>query len=117
MPGVTHAGPAGVPFSTLSLSILDAPPRVRVGRQILAVLEDHLQCSGLGDRGVLDVGCSSGVITSFLADVSGHVVGVDVDAEALRLAREAPSKPNLSFRAMSGSKKADGGSRRTALND
>ena len=100
---VTGASDNRIRFSALSPSILNREDRLRVGRQILAVLEDHLRSTGLGDRRVLDVWCSSGIITSFLAQFSGSIVGVDVDTDALRLAQEEPRKPNLDFRAMSGS--------------
>ena len=92
-----------IPFSSLSPSILKRQARVRVGRQILAVLDDHVKPPGLSGRRVLDVGCSSGIITSLLADFCGPVVGVDVDAEAIRLARAEPKKSNLDFMVMSGS--------------
>ena len=92
-----------IPFSALSPSILKREHRLRVGRQILAVLEDHLKSTGLGTRRVLDVGCSSGIITSFLAEVCGSIVGVDIDTEALRLAREGADKTNLDFMLASGS--------------
>ena len=64
-----------IPFSRLSPSILDHEPRLRVARQILAVLEDHLGVKGLSGRCVLDVGCSSGIITSFLADAGASIAG------------------------------------------
>jgi SAM-dependent methyltransferase len=103
MTAVSSSSDRAVSFSTLSPSILEKEDRLRVGRQILAVLEDHLRTTGLGARRVLDVGCSSGIITSLLADVSGPTIGVDIDLSALRLAHEAPKKENLDFRAMSGS--------------
>ena len=92
-----------VDFSTLSPSILERNDRLRVGRQILAVLEDDLSGTGLQGLRVLDIGCSSGVITSLLAEVSGPTIGIDVDDNALRLAgRESPRR-NLRFLAMNGS--------------
>ena len=92
-----------IPFSQLSPSILDEESRLRVARQILAVLEDHLKSSGLRGRRVLDLGCSSGIITKFLADVSDSIVGIDVDTEALARTRTEPKKLNARFLVMSGS--------------
>ena len=92
-----------VEFSTLSPSILERNDRLRVGRQILAVLEADLSVSGLPNLRVLDIGCSSGVITSLLAEVSGPTTGIDVDDNALRLARLEPPRPNLRFLAMNAS--------------
>ena len=76
---------------------------MRVGQQILAVLEDHLRTRGLGNRSVLDIGCSSGIITSLLANYAGRTIGIDIDAEALRLARNESHRSNLDFLVMSGS--------------
>ena len=70
-------------FSTLSPSILDREDRLRVGRQILAVLEHHLGAGGLVGRRVLDIGCSSGIITGLIASAAGPTVGIDVDEPAL----------------------------------
>jgi methylase of polypeptide subunit release factors len=92
-----------VSFSTLSPSILEREDRLRVGRQILAILEDHLKSVGLAGRSVLDVGCSSGVATAFLAGFAGRTIGIDVDSNALRLAREQATDANVEFKSMSGS--------------
>ena len=91
-----------IQFSALSPSILVREQRLRVAHQILAVLNEHLKPSGLTGRRLLDVGCSSGIITSFLADYCSSAVGVDVDTAAIALARVDSSKPNLEFMVMNG---------------
>jgi SAM-dependent methyltransferase len=88
-------------FSTLSPSILDREDRLRVGRQILAVLEHHLGAGGLAGRRVLDVGCSSGIITGLIASAAGPTVGIDVDEPALVRARAEAHPTNVEFRTMS----------------
>src|SRR5262245_48478698 len=88
-------------FSTLSPSILDREDRLRVGRQILAVLDRHLGEGGLAGRRVLDIGCSSGVITGLIAQAAGQTVGIDVDERALARARVSAHPPRLEFRTMS----------------
>ena len=88
-------------FSTLSPSILDRADRLRVGRQLLAVLEHHLGAGRLAGRRVLDIGCSSGVITTLIAAAAGPTVGIDVDDQALARAREGAQLPGLTFRRMS----------------
>ena len=88
-------------FSTLSPSILDREDRLRVGRQLLAVLHRHLGENGLAGRRVLDIGCSSGVITGLIATEAGHTVGIDVDEPALARARPGAHPPHLEFRTMS----------------
>lgn len=91
-----------VQFSTLSPSILEHEHRRRVGRQIAAVLDDHLP-GGMRGRRLLDIGCSSGIITSLLAESCESAVGIDVDAEAVRLARAEARTSNVEFLVMSGS--------------
>jgi SAM-dependent methyltransferase len=88
-------------FSTLSPSILDREDRLRVGRQILVVLEHHLGAEGLNGRRVLDVGCSSGILTGLIASVAGPTMGIDVDEPALARARAEPHPANAEFRMMS----------------
>lgn len=88
-------------FSTLSPSILDREDRLRVGRQLLAVLDHHLGAGGLAGRRVLDIGCSSGVITTLIAAAAGPTVGIDVDDRALARAREGAHLAGLEFRRMS----------------
>ena len=88
-------------FSTLSPSILDREDRLRVGRQIVAVLDHHLGEGCLAGRRVLDIGCSSGVITTLIAAAAGLTVGIDVDEPALARARADADPPRLEFRRMS----------------
>jgi 2-polyprenyl-3-methyl-5-hydroxy-6-metoxy-1,4-benzoquinol methylase len=94
---------AGIQFSALSPSILEREKRERVGRQILAVVRDHVRRRDLAHLRVLDVGCSSGIITTMLAGAAAHVVGVDVDREAIRIAQKEATGTNVEFLLMSGS--------------
>jgi len=54
-------------------------------RKILAVLSDFLS-GPLDQLRVLDLGCSSGIITHFLGPHFGMVTGLDIDREALTFA-------------------------------
>jgi SAM-dependent methyltransferase len=88
-------------FSALSPSILDREDRLRIGRQILSVLDHHLGDRGLVGRRVLDIGCSSGVITALIAATAASTVGIDVDEPALARASAEADPPRLEFRKMS----------------
>src|SRR5262249_39864199 len=85
----------------LSPSILDREDRLRIGRQILALLDHHLGGGCLAGRRVLDIGCSSGVITALIAATARSTVGIDVDEPALAPARAEAHSPRLEFRKMS----------------
>lgn len=49
------------------------------------------------DDAVLDVGCGSGVITSFLGSFGATVVGFDGNPDAIAFATETFSRPNVRF--------------------
>lgn len=87
-------------FSALSPSILEREGRLRIGRQILNVLQHHLRRPLTGLR-VLDIGCSSGVITDLIAAHAAHTTGIDVDRPALAEARRR-QRDGLEFQEMSG---------------
>ena len=85
---------AGVP------KILIEEDRARIAKQIQGVLKAHL--GTLRALSCLDIGCSSGVITNLLADQFKKVIGIDVDQEALIIARQKYNKKNLKFIEMDG---------------
>ncbi|MGH8908587.1 MAG: class I SAM-dependent methyltransferase [Egibacteraceae bacterium] len=49
---------------------------------------------------LLDLGCGNGTQTRFLAGRSARVIGVDVSASALALARKANPAPNIAYQQM-----------------
>jgi 2-polyprenyl-3-methyl-5-hydroxy-6-metoxy-1,4-benzoquinol methylase len=46
---------------------------------------------------VLDVGCGSGVVTSFLGEFGATVVGIDGNLDAIQFANQQFSHPNVKF--------------------
>lgn len=64
-------------------------------RKMLSVLSDF----GLETQSLtcLDIGCSSGVIASFLEDHFSRVIGVDIDQEAIQYARVHHASPRVQF--------------------
>lgn len=52
---------------------------------------------GSTDR-VIDIGCGIGAVASDVAQVAGQVLGVDFNADSIKIARERYQKPNLEFR-------------------
>ncbi len=64
-------------------------------RKILSVLSDfHPETQSLT---CLDIGCSSGVITSFLQDYFSMAIGVDIDQEAVQYARSQGISPRVQY--------------------
>ena len=94
-----EASPTPIPptvFTALSMDyslhdsrVLEVPSRAAQAAKVLRVLEHFSYSAGLSlaRSSCLDVGCSSGIITRALAPHFRRVVGVDVDAHALALAR------------------------------
>ena len=66
-------------------AVYSRPEREAKARKILAVLSDSLSAP-MDQLRVLDVGCSSGIITNFLARHFRSVTGTDIDREALAYA-------------------------------
>lgn len=73
----------------------DRKSRIQKGKKILAVVRDRKR--GLSQLFCLDVGCSVGLISEFLANHFNKVVGVDVDRKAIKTARQRVKKANVSF--------------------
>jgi 2-polyprenyl-3-methyl-5-hydroxy-6-metoxy-1,4-benzoquinol methylase len=82
-------------------AVFDIESRNRKAQTILSVLKDHLSVP-FNQLSVLDIGCSTGIITDALASHFKNVVGIDVDAHAIGFARSTFRRPNLEFRIQDG---------------
>lgn len=84
----------------LHLSRGDTALRDRQGRgqkftKILSILRDFgLETPVLS---CLDIGCSSGIITSFLGDHFSETIGIDIDQEAMQYAHAHASSSRVQF--------------------
>lgn len=70
--------------------------RRQKAKKILAVLADALNGKMAGLR-VVDVGCSTGIMTAFMAGHFGMTVGLDIDKEALAYAAARHGSQGLFF--------------------
>ena len=70
--------------------------RSRKARTMVAVLRDYLQ-SDLKMLNLLDIGCSTGIISCYLSRHFGSVVGIDIDRPAVTHASATFQKDKLSF--------------------
>lgn len=85
-------------YSQLNPKVLDKKGRERVAMQILTILKEHLGGKNPKIMKVLDIGCSSGIISSILADHFGKVVGIDIDKSALSLTKKVNKiRGNITF--------------------
>jgi 2-polyprenyl-3-methyl-5-hydroxy-6-metoxy-1,4-benzoquinol methylase len=69
--------------------------RTRKAKTILAVLEDVLGATQ--HMTLLDLGCSTGIISAYLSEHVYRVIGIDIDEPGLRYAARKWTKPNLQF--------------------
>jgi 2-polyprenyl-3-methyl-5-hydroxy-6-metoxy-1,4-benzoquinol methylase len=76
--------------------------RIRVAMQIYHILQDFLKTKSFKELDCLDIGCSSGIITAYLSQFFKNIVGVDVDQNAINLAKQNYTNKNLSFLNQSG---------------
>lgn len=84
-------------FSRLSPTMYDIAGRERKAVTMIAVLEDYFDVS-LSQLHALDIGASTGIIDSYLADFFSSLVGIDIDSNAINSAKENFHKSNLCFR-------------------
>ncbi len=80
--------------------ILNTKERLRIAKQLYAVLQDYL--GSTKNLMCLDVGCSSGVISNYMADNFKELIGIDIDRNALKIAKKDFRRRNLKFLEMSG---------------
>lgn len=73
----------------------DVQGRNQKCNKILSVLRDFRQISS---RSLcLDIGCSSGVMTSLLGDQFGWAIGIDIDQDAVHYAKDHSPSPLAQF--------------------
>jgi len=73
----------------------DTKGRAQKFKKILSVLKNfHPETQSLN---CLDIGCSSGIITSLLRNYFRMSIGMDIDQEAIQYAQNHPSSPRARF--------------------
>ena len=69
--------------------------RTQKFKKILSILQDfHSNTRSLN---CLDIGCSSGIITSSLEDYFSMAIGIDIDQEAVQYAKDHFSSPRVQY--------------------
>jgi len=70
--------------------------REQKARKALSVLNDYYR-GNLEELTVLDIGCSTGIISHYLSDKFKKVIGIDIDNSAIEYARGNWQSQNLEF--------------------
>ena len=81
---------------TYPQSVYNREARERKVKTIIAVLSDFFG-TGFRSFAILDVGCSTGIMTSYFSDYFREVVGIDIDEPAVQYARENFVRDNIEF--------------------
>jgi ubiquinone/menaquinone biosynthesis C-methylase UbiE len=77
------------------LVLRDAQGRTQKFKKLLSVLQDfHPETRSLN---CLDIGCSSGIITSLLGNHFQMSIGMDIDQEAIHYAQDQSPSPRMQF--------------------
>jgi 2-polyprenyl-3-methyl-5-hydroxy-6-metoxy-1,4-benzoquinol methylase len=86
-----------VPYSeTHPEAVYNHGTRIRKSATIVRVLQDYFG-TDLSLSSVLDVGCSTGIIASFLSAHTREVHGIDTDKPAIQFAKENFQKNTVRF--------------------
>lgn len=91
-------------FSTLNPIILDKKRRLQVANKIFLKLKKSLHHKNTKDMKLLDIGCSIGIITNYLARHFSDAVGIDTDYIAIEQAKNKFRRKNLRYMVMDGGK-------------
>lgn len=79
-------------------NMYDEDVREAKARKIVAILEDH--CDDISSLSVLDVSCSTGIMSRYLARHFATVTGIDIDDNAVEFARSSNDMQNAEFHVM-----------------
>jgi SAM-dependent methyltransferase len=81
-------------------TMFDEKGRLQKARKTVAVILNALQTHGRDPNRVslLDIGCSTGILTRHYAEYFGHVVGVDIDDGAVEWAQQNSAAENVDYR-------------------
>jgi len=82
-------------FSLSNDQMFDYESRVRKAKKAISVIKDYLQDTK--QCNVLDIGCSTGIMTNVYSEHFDKIIGIDIDKEAIKYASENFKNKNLTF--------------------
>ena len=83
-------------FSKIDDSMFDESQRVLKAKKTISVLEDFL--ADTKNLTLLDIGCSSGIMTYEYAKKFKKIIAVDIDEQAVSYAKTNKSKSNIEYK-------------------
>jgi len=89
---------ANVFYSTAHSIMYNVKSRRRVATQAYEVIAHFLSKQDLHRLSCLDIGCSTGIITSYFAPHFKRTIGVDIDKNAISFAKKTYKREDLTFR-------------------
>jgi len=82
---------------THSHLVYDIAKRTQKAKKVLAVLSDYLKEVNFKNLSLLDIGCSTGIMTKFYHKKFGKVIGIDIDKPAIDYAIHNNSSPKVEY--------------------
>lgn len=82
-------------YSDIAKDVYDFELRINKAKKTISILEDYL--GSLKSFNLLDIGCSSGIMTNIYSDYFYKVTGIDIDSKAISFALQNNNKKNISF--------------------
>ena len=81
-------------------TMFDEEGRLQKARKTVAVILDAMAAAGRdpAQASLLDIGCSTGILTQHYAEFFGRVVGVDIDDGAVEWAQKNRAADNIDYR-------------------
>lgn len=83
-------------YSSINPAVLDMEGRVQKARKIQSVINDYTKKKGLSGI-ILDFGCSGSIILNYLSIQNSEKIGIDIDLNALTIARSNPDIFTINF--------------------
>jgi 2-polyprenyl-3-methyl-5-hydroxy-6-metoxy-1,4-benzoquinol methylase len=82
-------------FSKGNVVLRNSKGRTKKSKKILNILKDF--CPDIQSLICLDIGCSNGIITSFLGGHFSMAIGMDIDQEAVQYGKNHSLSPRVQF--------------------
>ena len=85
-------------YASKRKQMYDLKSRKKKAERMIKIFENYFGKENLQNLSLLDIGCSTGIISNELAESFKKVIGMDIDQGAIRFAKKKYKRKNLSFR-------------------